>query len=307
MNTVATLRPSNDLTPSQLSLVKRTIAADCTPPEFDLFVEVCRQLRLDPFRKQVFPLVFSKDKPDKRRMTLVVSRDGQRSIAVRCGNYRPASEPAEMVIDETLKGPLNPKGIVVCRVRLWQQDKLGEWFPVVGEAYWDEFAPVTDEWAWNEEAGKRKPTGRKALDESGNWAKMPALMIQKVAEMQALRAGWPEEFGGVFGEEEMDRAVVLDRTASEIVEAEATERRLHAIGGKDVLIVDWMDGEELARVPLGQFADRVAEFIDDKPADVIIAWQQRNRVTMQEFWARAKGDALELKKRLEAAVAKVPA
>ena len=49
--------------------------------------------------------------------------------------------------------------------------------PVIGEAYWDEFAPIADEWAFDQEERKRKPTGRKVLDASGNWAKMPIVMI----------------------------------------------------------------------------------------------------------------------------------
>lgn len=106
-------------------------------------MEAARSYGLDPFRRQIIPLVFNKDAKDqsRRRMSIVVSRDGLRVVAQRCGNYRPASEPAEIIYDEDLKGPTNPKGIVMARVYLWQQDKRGDWFKVVGEAMWDEFAP----------------------------------------------------------------------------------------------------------------------------------------------------------------------
>lgn len=132
MGTVTVL----DHTPKQIALVKHTIAKDCNDDEFNLFMEAARSYGLDPFRKQIMPLVFGKTARDqsKRRMSIVVSRDGLRVIAQRCKNYRPASEPAEVIFNDELKAPTNPKGIEYARVYLWQQDNKGEWFKVVGEA-----------------------------------------------------------------------------------------------------------------------------------------------------------------------------
>lgn len=317
MSNIAPIRADVGLSARQLALIRDTVARDCSSEEFNLFVEVCHGLRLDPFRKQVFPLVFSKNDQTKRRMTIVVSRDGQRSIAQRCGDYRPASEPAEIVYDEALKGPTNPKGIVLARVRLWKQDNLGVWYPVAGEAHWDEFAPIKEtadgyEWVdtgetWPDTGKPKKrkvPIGEKrlALDDGGNWPKMPVVMITKCAEMQALRAGWPEEFGGVYGEEEMDRARVLDLNATEIVEHEAEERRIKMIGGGDTLTVTWDVGFSLDPVPLGQFADRVIEHIRDKSPDEILKFQSTNAAPLREFWAKRPTDALDLKRVMEKAV-----
>lgn len=290
-----------DLTPRQLALVQQTVAKDCNPDEFNLFMEAARSYRLDPFRKQIMPLVFgkaSKD-PTKRRMSIVVSRDGLRVVAQRCGNYRPASEPAEVQYDDALKSPTNPKGIVMARVYLWQQDKRGEWFKVVGEAYWDEFAPIADEWAEGED-GRRKPTGKKVLDSSGNWARMPIVMITKCAEAQALRAGWPDQFGGLYAEEELDRAKATDMTAAEIVEAEFEEQRMKRIGADKTITLSWGDGWALEAVPIGQMADRAAEYIRETDPDTLRKWRDANRIGLQEFWAKAPGDALEIKKMIEA-------
>lgn len=304
MNTIT----SYDLTPRQIALVQHTVAKDCNADEFNLFMEAARSYGLDPFRKQIMPLVFGKNAKDqtKRRMSIVVSRDGLRVIAQRCGNYRPASDPAEWLIDEGVTSPLNPKGLLHCTVYLWQQDKAGQWFKVKGEADWDEFAPITDEWA-EQDDGKRRPTGKKTLDTSGNWAKMPRVMLEKCAEAQALRAGWPEQFGGVYAEEEMDRAKVLDLTASEIVEAEQEENRLKAIGAHDAITVTWGDGWALESVPLGQFADRAAEYIAQTDPDTLAKWAGANRTGLQQFWARSPNDALEIKRLLEAKAPKVAA
>jgi phage recombination protein Bet len=293
-----------DLTPRQIALVQQTVAKDCNQDEFNLFMEAARSYGLDPFRKQIIPLVFSKNARDqsKRRMSIVLSRDGLRVIAQRCGNYRPASEPAQIEYDEALKSPTNPKGIVMARVYLWQRDGSGEWFKVVGEAYWDEFAPIADEWLEGED-GKRRKTGKQVLDSSGNWAKMPIVMITKCAEAQALRAGWPDQFSGAYAEEELDRAKVIDATASEIVAHEQEEQRMRRIGAADSITVTWGDGWALENVPTGQFADRAFEYIKTTPKADVCRWQQANRVGLQEFWAKHPGDALAVKKAIEAKMA----
>lgn len=73
----------------QLALIRRTVAKDCDAAEFDLFIHVCRAVRLDPLRRQIYAFVFGKDNPKKRQMTIVTSIGGYRSIAERTGNYRP--------------------------------------------------------------------------------------------------------------------------------------------------------------------------------------------------------------------------
>jgi phage recombination protein Bet len=295
------------MAPRQIALIRNTIAADCNEEEFNLFMQAAHSYGLDPFRRQILPLVFNKTKPDKRRMSIIVARDGLRVIASRCRDYRPASEPAVWEMDDGLKGPLNPKGLVHCTVYLWKQDNRGDWFKVKGEADWDEFAPIKDEFKENDQ-GKWRPTGKQTLDTSGNWSRMPKVMLEKCAEAQALRAGWPEQFGGLHVEEEMDKARVLDLTASEIVEKQAEEDRLARIGHKDTLAVTWGDAWGIDYIPVGEFADRVVEWLGqkDRTSEEVSAFRSVNRIALQEFWAKVPGDALELKRRLEAAEGQPP-
>lgn len=294
-----------DMTPKQISLVKNTVAKDCNNEEFDLFCEVARAKGLDPFLGQIIPMVFNKDKADKRKMTIIISRDGQRVIAQRCGDYRPASKPPVYETDKAMMSPINPQGIISATTYLWKQDqKSGEWYEVAGQAFWEEFAPVSDEWVYDQEAGKRKPSGKKTLDSSGNWCRMPRLMIAKCAEMQALRAGWPEQFTGLYDEAELDRAKVLDMTATEIVEQDRQDNRMRAIGGANSITVWWDDGFALENIPDGQFADRVVEHIETSHPSKIAKWQDANRAGLQMFWARHPGDALALRKLIDAAIAK---
>ncbi|HNB27515.1 MAG TPA: phage recombination protein Bet [Alphaproteobacteria bacterium] len=293
---MATAIEASGYNAAQLRTIKHTVAADTNDLEFDLFMEACRSYGLDPFRKQIHAVVYSKDKPDKRKMSIIVSRDGLRVLAQRCNDYRPASEPARIEYDDGSKGPANPKGIVSATVTLWKQDNRGEWYPVIGEAYWDEFAPIIDEWAWDDAKGKRAPTGKKSVE--GNWAKMPIVMITKCAESQALRAGWPDQFGNIYSEEEMTRLAV-DQTATETLrEMEKSEREAR-IGGRGVLMV-FDDAMKLEKVPMGNIADRCLEFVKQATPDEAHAFRIRNENSLREFWAHSPADALAVKKALDA-------
>jgi phage recombination protein Bet len=288
---------------SQLQIIKSTVARDTNQSEFNLFMEACKSYGLDPFRKQIHAVVYSKDKPDKRKMTIIVSRDGLRVLAHRCRDYRPASETAVIIYDKEIVGPTNPKGIVSATIKLWKQDSRSEWYPVIGEAYWDEYAPVADEWGDDEQSGRRKPTGKKTLDASGNWAKMPIVMITKCAESQALRAGWPETFGSVYAEEEMDR-VSVNVAASEAMETHERAEREARTGGRGLLLV-FDDAMKLEKVPMGSVADRVLSFIQSGDPIEVHKFRVRNEDALREFWAAQPSDAMALKKAFEASSAKI--
>jgi len=304
--------------PRQLALIQNTVAKDCNNDEFNLFIEVARAKGLDPFLGQIIPMIFSKGDAAKRKMTIIISRDGQRVIAQRCGDYRPASRTPLYEYDPSLTSPINPMGIVSATVFLWKQDhKSGQWYEVAGQAFWDEFAPVKNEaeggYEWvdigetwpdtGKPKKKKRPIGdvQPTLDSSGNWARMPRLMIAKCAEMQALRAGWPEEFTGLYDEAEMDRARVTDMAASEIVAHEQEENRLKAIAGNNAITMTWGDGWALENVPVGDFMDRCLQFIGESDHATVIKWHSANRAGLQNFWAKHPGDALELKKVIEKA------
>lgn len=296
---MATAIEKSGFSPAQIQTIRRTVAADCNSQEFDLFMEACRNWGLDPFRKQIHCIVYNKDNAEKRKLAFFPSRDGLRVMASRSGDYMPASAPAEYVTDPDLvDARTNPHGILCARVTLHKQDtKTREWFPVMGEAFWDEFAPIVDEWAWNEEARRRQPTGEKAL-QPGNWVKMGRLMIAKCAEGQALRAGWPETFGGVHLEEEMDR-MSAEIAASAALEEYETQQRIKRTGGPGIMLV-FDDTGQLVKVPLGSVHDRVTEFLEDASPEEAHKFAIRNADPLKEFWAHDKAAALDIKSRIEA-------
>lgn len=303
MNQVARLHPTNaavSWTSRQLETIKRTVAKDTNEDEFNLFIEYAKAKHLDPFSKQIIAIVYSKNDAEKRKMTIIVTQDGQRVLASRCRDYRPAETEPEFNLQPDLKSPTNPLGVEKVTVTLWKQDSSGAWHPVKGWAYWDEYAPIKEEWAFDQESNKRKPTGKSTLDTSGNWAKMPRVMLAKCANMVALRAGWPETFSGLYVEEEMDRAVVQDLTASEMIEMEREDRRKKIIAMSDDEY-PFVDHEgTLSFIPAGRYGDHVIGVARccEKTAE-FDSIKIRNRDGLQRYWAKHKDDALSVNAELE--------
>jgi hypothetical protein len=215
---------------------------------------------------------------------------------------------------------------VSCSVKLKKQDNKGDWYSVSGEAYWDEFAPLRPDpnlYEWidtgetYEDSGKPKkrkqlkkgadPSKAMVLDSSGQWGKMPRLMLEKCATMQALRAGWPEQYSNAYGEEEMEQARAVDLTAAEMIAMEQEERRAKAIG----MVSDeipWIDAAGALRfIPAGHFGDNVLEeAMACKDLAAYHGMLIRNKEGMQRFWAKRKDDALQVKAELEEIAAKLP-
>jgi phage recombination protein Bet len=269
----------------QLDLIRKTVAKDCDTAEFEQFVHICRAVKLDPLRRQIYCFVFNKHKPEWRQMTVVTAIGGYRAIAERTGAYRPDDRAPRYEYGEK-DAKTNPLGIFRCEVTVYKHSH-GEWFPVIGEAYWDEYVPLKDGLIDGKKTG---------------WVKMPRIMIAKCAEANALRKAWPDDFAGVEVEEEIDRRTI-ELSATELADEAAMNKRFEMIGGINAITVDWCNGEPLAREPVGTFGDRVLEFIHvhklSDPSRVRL-FQDRNAEALKEYWARDKSGALALKQEFEA-------
>ncbi|WCS27273.1 phage recombination protein Bet [Methylobacterium sp. NMS14P] len=302
-----------------VALIRRTVAADTNDDEFNLFVHTARHLRLDPLRRQIFAFVYNKDKPAKRRMSIIVAIDGFRAIADRTGDYRPDEDEPSFEIDPELKGPANPAGLVKATVRVFKFAH-GGWHRVTASAYWEEYAPVTEQWSdvVRKDSGKTWPNGDVKydvvpaegatrilkLDTSGNWGKMPRLMLAKVAEALALRKAWPDDLANVYAAEEMDRSRASEVLPSEAAAEGATQERLERIGAGRTILFQFGPNTPLEPVEIGRIADRVREHLKALAGDpaAVRAWEMQNRHGLREWWGRDDSrDPLETKKAIEAA------
>lgn len=304
----------------QLDLIRRTVAKDCDAAEFDQFIHICKAVRLDPLRRQIYAFVFSKDDPYRRQMTVVTAIGGYRAIAERTGNYRPDNRVPRITYDETLVGPANPLGIIKCEVSVFKFSH-GDWHEVVAEAYWDDYAPIiqggAEGFEWedtgevypNGHAKAGKPKYRKKLlgkvtatldPNKGGWQK-GRIMLQKCAEAQALRKAWPDDFDGIEVEEEIDRRAV-DITPSDAANEAVADAKLAMIGGKNALTVMWEHGAKLDRVPEGEFCDRVLRWSSDKDRTTteLAIWWKANEMARAEYKARHGAEYLEFQRAFEA-------
>lgn len=298
---MSALVPFND---RQLSLIRKTVAKDCDAAEFDWFIEICRALRLDPLRRQIYAFVFNKNNPAKRQMIPVIAIGGYRSIADRTGVYRPGR--TETVMDAKLIDPaVNPRGVSHAVATVYKHQH-GEWHVIEETAYWDEFAPIKERWIDN------KPSGQFFLDPlKEGWHRMPRVMIEKCAEAKALRRAWPDDFAGTYSDGELDRAETLDLTPTEMADASEKTDRLARLGGPNAIMVQWDANTPLERVPTGQFGDRAIQFIRDrmKPGDeeasAVVEWAERNRHSIREYWGQDKDGFVVLKGEIDKAIAMV--
>ncbi|MCB1423216.1 MAG: phage recombination protein Bet, partial [Nitratireductor sp.] len=282
---------------SGLDILRRGHCRKLNNQEFDEFVRACENYGLDPFRKQIIPIVFNEGNQQKRKMEFIITRDGYRVIASRCGNYRPKSKPAAFTYDDALRNDHNPAGIVSVMVELYWQDNNSQWHPVAGEAYWEEFAPLENEWGDDPQSGRRKVVGKKL---SANWAKMPRVMLEKCAESGALRAGWPEQFAGLYGEEEMAKVIAEDVAASELAELGRTQRLEKTMQFKNKVAFNF--GEGVQYVECGKAHDAWMENVFHKHREnpqIILTMRDQSREALRYLSVQDKNAALDLKAQFE--------
>lgn len=169
-NTAIQKTSFEEMTPSQIELIKKTVAIGANDNELGLFLHQCNKTGLDPLAKQIYCI--------KRgnKMSIETSIDGYRLIAARTGAYAGNDDPHYV---------MNGNTIGVATVTVWKIVQ-GVRYPFTASARWKEYVP----------------NGNQAF----MWKSKPFLMLGKCAEALALRKGFPAELSGVYLEEEMQQA-----------------------------------------------------------------------------------------------------
>lgn len=181
----------------QVALLRKTIANDAPPLEFDLFVATCNRLKLDPFARQIYLVPRFQD--GKKVWQSQVSIDGFRLIAERTGQYR-GQTPVQWCgkdgrwVDVWTSSELP----VAARVGVI---RAGFSEPLVRVARFASYAQTTRDGNLNK-----------------IWRVMPDVMIAKCAEALALRACFPYELSGVYTPEEIPEVEgeVIDKAIGEV-------------------------------------------------------------------------------------------
>lgn len=287
------------------------IRALCPPTttqfEFDRFIAMCRARGLDPRLGHAHLFIFNEGKQN-RNCTIVVSESGYLAAADRCRDnrgeliYRPDSQAPRFTYDEKFKDPeINPLGIESCTVSCFKHLQ-GEWHEVPATVYWDERAPLVEKWERNPDNGKDEPSGKFRLDKKKTgWIRQPRTMLAKCARVAAVRYAFPDQFSGIYAEEEtgaIERGKIIDLTPTEMIQVATQEERMKALGAHKAVPLDF--GQGIVMVPHGLVHDRLeAHFIAHPDAADIEKFIGHNRVGIHQFLAMedSKGDWLDLRER----------
>ena len=178
---------NGQLDPKQIDLLKRTICKDATDDELGLFLQVAKRSGLDPFTKQIYMIKRWNNKSKQDEMTIGTGIDGFRLIADRSGSYEGQTEPQWCSNDGAWTNVWLKKDFpAAARVGVYKNNFKE---PLYAVARWDSYAQTYFK------DGK--------TNVSPIWAKMPDLMLSKVAEALALRKAFPNELSGLYTNDEM--------------------------------------------------------------------------------------------------------
>ncbi len=168
-------RSREDPTERQVAILRSAgrFPFDATAKEIAFGLEVAHRVGLDPWLGQVKFLRF--EPTDK--IHAFVGIDGMRALAERSGKYDGREIEVELV--KGSDGTENPVR-AICRV--YRKD-------------WSR--PLLEEVRFTE-AVRRRRDGQPTRA----WTEMPITMLRKAAEERALRAAFPIQLSGVYGEEE---------------------------------------------------------------------------------------------------------
>jgi phage recombination protein Bet len=171
----------------QLNVIKDLICPGASDSELALFGQVCQRTGLDPFSRQIFGIMRWDGRKKREVMSIQTSIDGFRLQAQRSGDYAGQEGPQWCGEDGIWRDVwLSKTPPSAARVGVYRK---GWTRPAWGIATWTEYAQTN-----------------KDGQITGLWRNMPANMLAKCAESQALRKAFPAELSDLYSRDEMGQA-----------------------------------------------------------------------------------------------------
>lgn len=152
-------------------LLRKTFGNGLNDLEFELFTNICKLTRLNPFTKQIYPVKIS------GKMSVITGIDGLRTIAERTGNYSPGREPSFQYDKDG--------SLLSATAYVKKKTSDGTWHEVSATAFFSEYKPAFG---------------------SNFWRDKPHIMISKCAEGLAIRRAFPAVTANLYTEDEMEQA-----------------------------------------------------------------------------------------------------
>lgn len=191
--------------------VRRFVCDKATDAECKIFLETCKQYKLNPFTKEAY-LIHYDNKNEDTASTIVLGKNCYMQMAERNPNFD-GFEAGVIVL--TADGQLlNREGSIVYD----GETLLGGWAKV--------YRKDRTRASYEEVKLSEYNTGKSL------WAAKPSTMIRKVALVHALREAFPSTFGSLYDESEV--RVDAESTAREVEPAEDSAAEDPFAGGDPV-------------------------------------------------------------------------
>lgn len=151
------------------------------------FLSRAKKAKLDPLLGQIYLVKNWSDDQNRHVYSIVVGINGHRLIASRTERYSPGRTTEYAYDKET--------GELVSATAYLNvyHEKSNSWNEVSGTAHFKEYAVY------------RYDKESKSLVLTPRWEKMGHTMLEKCAEMKALRRAFPDEMAGFYSEEEIEQ------------------------------------------------------------------------------------------------------
>ncbi|MFM9419391.1 RecT family recombinase [Thermus scotoductus] len=257
---------ANELWEETKRVLKDMYGKRLSEAEFAAFLLVAQKLGLDPVAREIIPQV--REGKEGRRVAFIVSRDGYLKAAMRDPGFAGLQS---MVVREGDTFEVHPsEGRVIHRLGSKRGAILGAW----AIAYHKERPPVIFFADFTEyfEANKESPT----------WRTYPSAMIQKVAEVGALRRQFT--LSGVVAAEEVGAGMEPPPSALEAApplhreEGPALPAPSEAQRVKELLGVLGLGREEARRLVSRIVEREVQSFRDLEALEVDLALEELERL-----------------------------
>jgi phage recombination protein Bet len=228
-STLTTYKVNGEEVQLSIPMIKKYLVSGngtITDQEAMMFLSLCRFQKLNPFVKDAYCIKYGNSDP----ATLVIGKD----VYTKRAEQNPKFNGMEHgVIVLTADGDIKERsGSFYIKGK---EELVGGWAKVYIKG---REVPQYDTVTFSEYAGYKKDGSL-----NSNWSKRPGTMIEKVAIMHALRNAFPNDFQGLYIQEEMsngDLKVDVKEMAKETIENEANQQ---AFDDSDVIEVDAESGE----------------------------------------------------------------
>ena len=228
--------------------IKRTMCPKATDQEAANFLQLCRYMGLNPFVRDAYLIKYG-----DQAASMVVGKDAFCKRADAHPQF--AGMESGVIVQTGDKEPIHRKGTLVLK----EENIVGGWARVArGDRKLDTDTTV---------AFSEFSTGR------AMWLKMPAVMIEKVAVVKALRTAFPSTFSGLYDQAEMGIDLtedmepltgVVDAPAPVVIPAELV------LGGASRTAEAQETVEDIIESTQAMIADADEEIVHDDDEGVIV-------------------------------------